>query len=107
SRQEYRLLDSAHADRSSEVFVSDDGNAVLKSRPEQGEDKFMREFLALHVWSHLLDHYNQEAGDDFTIESPRPIAVNFEERSIYMSLLPGEAILQAYASPRAEIGRVA
>lgn len=107
SRQGYRIFENAHADKSSTVFVSDDGGAVLKSRPRQGEDKFMREFLALHVWDRLLEHYNRDAGEDFNIESPKPISVNFEERSIYMSLLPGETITRAYSMTQTELGGVA
>jgi tRNA A-37 threonylcarbamoyl transferase component Bud32 len=107
SRQNYSIFEGAHPDRSSRVLVSEDSSAVLKSRPEQREDKFMREFLALHVWSRLLEYYNQEVGGEYNIESPKPIAVNFEEKSIYMSRLPGETITRTYAMAQSELGVLA
>ncbi len=87
--------------------MSDTGNIVLKSRVQR-EEKFMREFLALFMWRSLLEHYNDKSvGEEGVIRSPEPLAVNFVERSICMTYVPGEPLLFQYSSSQRGIGRLA
>ena len=85
----YANFDGFHPSRSSNILLQPTEWIIQKVKEDRSSFHQFQEFFSLHVWKGLTEHYNKEHAWVLLL-SPTPIARVTENKSLFMSLVPGE-----------------